>query len=1026
MVDAQPRPVSRRAGGGSGEGMLARLGMAADTAVPALRALGLWDDDGPSAEAAPLVEALARTLNVDRALPVLARLAEQHPDAWGALVAGERDGQHLVTRAATVAGASRALGELIASSPGALTVLGGELEPWHAATVQRRASAELIAQPDDPSRTLTAFQRRGLLRVAARDLLGLADTPATSAELADLAEGVLAAALDHLLEELRPEARIAVIGMGKLGGRELNYVSDVDVMFVADGDLEDARRVVTRFLGLLGEVTPEGRAYEVDANLRPEGKDGPLIRSLDAYLNYYTRWAKTWEFQALLKARDVAGDVRLGRDFVEQTRPFVWPDRLEGSAVTEIQKMKTVVESSREVKRAGNRQVKLAPGGIRDIEFAVQLLQLVHGRYDETLRSGNTLEALAALAAGGYVDEGDASLFSDAYQFLRTVEHRLQLARLRRTHTVPADDEQRHELARNLGFHDLTGASALHQFDKEFARVQGYVRRLHEKLFYRPLLDRFAELSRSDHMGVEVGLDEAAARDRLQALGFLDADAALEHLQALGSGVSRRAQLFRTLLPAVLPTLSDAPDPDGGLAATRSLAERLGDSSVFLRTLRDNPPVGELLAQVLGRSPLVGEWLERQPEVFGYLADISGLARELGPADYLRLAEGLRRRGQDQAAAADALRRLKRREVARIAVRDLSGQAGALDVAAELTALAEACLQRAVSIARPTDITMAVIALGKLGGNELGYASDLDVLLIFEPAEHREEALRAVSHLLELLGGITPEGQAFRVDLGLRPEGKDGPLARTLDSYRSYYERWAGHWELQALTQARPVAGDLELGRAFVDAVADLVYPQQPSPERMQAVRKMKARIERERGGAEGTRSRGAAGGAPARRRAFRPGRSPPGESISRSPRPTERPGGVGVGDRVDLKLGPGGLADVEWTVQLLQLRHGGRRRSLRTPGTMAAVDALEEEEVLNGADARWLREGYELFTDIRNVLYLRGFRHTDKLPARPREQELVARMLGHSGPGAQAFLEELGRAMRRVRKVHERYFYDA
>ncbi|HVL99553.1 MAG TPA: bifunctional [glutamine synthetase] adenylyltransferase/[glutamine synthetase]-adenylyl-L-tyrosine phosphorylase [Egibacteraceae bacterium] len=1007
-----------------GQGMLARLGIAADTAVPQLHALGLWGDEGPAPDAEPLVEALARTLNVNHALPLLARLAEAHPDGWASLVAGERAGQPLVTRAATVAGASRALGELLADSPAALSVLTGELEPWHAATVQRRAAAELRATPEDAARRLAAFQRRGLLRVAARDLLGLADTPTTAAELADLAEGILAAALDHLVDTERPDARVAVIGMGKLGGRELNYVSDVDVMFVGDGDLEAARRVAAAFLRLLGETTPEGRAYEVDANLRPEGKDGPLLRSLEAYLAYYERWAKAWEFQALLKARHVAGDARLGRDFVEATRPFVWPDRLEAEAVAEIQRMKGVVESSREVQRAGNRQVKLAPGGIRDIEFAVQLLQLVHGRYDETLRSGNTLEALQALAAGGYVDEGDANLASDAYQFLRTVEHRLQLYRLRRTHTVPADDEERGCLARNLGFHDLTGKSALQQFDKELARVQGYVRRLHEKLFYRPLLERFAELSRADQVvgGPDGGgLDDEAARDRLAALGFADAGAALEHLRALASGVSRGAQLFRMLLPALLPTLAAAPDPDGGLAAFHSLADRLGGSPVFLRSLRDTPPVGEMLAQVLGRSQLVGQWLERQPEVIGYLADLSGLGRRLESSDYLRLAEGLRRRGQDEAASSDALRRLKRREVARIAVRDLTGQADVVDVAAELSALAEACLERAVSLVVPSEVRMAVVALGKLGGRELGYASDLDVLLVFEPAEHREEALKAVGRLLPALGDITPEGQAFRVDLNLRPEGKDGPLARTLDSYRSYYERWGEHWELQALTQARPVAGDRQLGAAFVDAVTDLVYPKRPPPERVQAVRRMKARVERERGAAQGDPVR-----APAQRRAFRPGRPPPARPVVRPHPPADRPGGINVGDRVDLKLGPGGLSDAEWTVQLLQLQLGGHRPSLRTPGTLAAVEALAREGVIDGGDARWLREGYSLLARIRNMLYLGGLRRTDELPPGPRDQERIARMLGHPAPGAQAFVEELGRAMRRVRKVHERYFYDA
>ncbi|MDP8968924.1 MAG: bifunctional glutamine-synthetase adenylyltransferase/deadenyltransferase, partial [Actinomycetota bacterium] len=455
-----------------------------------------------------------------------------------------------------------------------------------------------------------------------------------------------------------------------------------------------------------------------------------------------------------------------------------------------------------------------------------------------------------------------------------------------------------------------------------------------------------------------------------------------------------RARMFRTVLPAVLPTLAAAPDPDGGLAAFRSLADRLGASPAFLHRLRDNPPVAELLARVLGRSRLVGEWLERQPEVLTLLSDPGELARGLVPDDYRRLAEGLLRRGEEPAGAADALRRLKRREVARIAVRDLSGQAEFRDVAAELSGLAEACLEAAVALVQAEDpdaegVRLAVIGMGKLGGAELGYASDLDVLLVFEPAEARQVALRAATRLLGTLGDITPEGQAFQVDANLRPEGKDGPLARTLESYRSYYERWGQPWELQALTQARAVAGDAELGRAFVEAVEELVFPERPPAERLQAVRRMKARVERDRAG---TRPRA----------------------------------GVRKGDRVDVKLGPGGLSDVEWTVQLLALKHGGLLPGLRRPGTLSALDACEREGLLDERDAGWLRDGYLLLSRLRNALYLAGFHRSDQLPPGVREQERVARMLGHAVPGAQALVEDLSRAMRRVRKVHERCFYDA
>ncbi|MGI8875784.1 MAG: bifunctional [glutamine synthetase] adenylyltransferase/[glutamine synthetase]-adenylyl-L-tyrosine phosphorylase [Egibacteraceae bacterium] len=978
-----------------------RLG--GEAAAPALRILGVWGDDGPRPEATQLAAAIAASPTADHAVTALARAAELQPDAWARLASSDR----LITRLATVAGASDALGDLLARSPDALEVVTGDLAPFDVAQVRAIAAQELAAATDEPARALTTAQRRGLLRVAARDLLGLADTPAVGRELAALAEGLLAAAADHVAED---GVRVAVIGMGKLGGRELNYVSDVDVMFVADGDAAHATRVAERFLRLLGEVTPDGRCYELDVSLRPEGRDGPLVRTVEAYRTYYDRWAKTWEFQALLKARPVAGDAEVGLAFAELAGAYVWPDRLPADSVAEIQRMKGHVERSAAVRKAGPRQLKLAPGGLRDIEFAVQLLQLVHGRHDPALRSSNTLEALSALAEGGYVDDGDAQLFDDAYQFLRTVEHRLQLLRLRRTHTVPRRNDERYRVARAVGFRDLRASTALEQFDREYQRVQGYVRRLHEKLFYRPLLERFAELGRAESLGgVDGGMDAGAARERLAALGFHHPVGAMAHLDALARGVSRRARLLRTLLPAILPTLAASPDPDGGLAAFRSLADRLGESPGFLRTLRDNPPVGELLARVLGASKVAGQWLERQPDVVATLADLGALEQPVAAEHYRRLAGGLARRTAAREDASLALRRLRRREAVRVAVRDLGGYASVTEVAAELTGIAEACLEAAVRLVAPDDVRLAVIAMGKLGGRELGYASDLDVLLVYEPGDARDAALRACEELVSLLGDITPEGQAFQVDLGLRPEGRDGPLARTLDSYRSYYERWADTWEFQALTQARPVAGDAELGAAFTELVEPLTYPDALPADRLGAVRRMKARMERERGPH------------PRQQPTARRLRPTPGRRLR--PRPADRPT-VREGERIDVKLGAGGLADVEWTVQLLQLREGGHTPEVRRAGTLEALDALAAAGVVRQRDAEWLAEGWRLASRIRNALYLAGARDTATVPV-GRGLEHLARMLGYPPPGAQALMEDLGRSTRRVRKAHQRMFYD-
>ncbi|MDQ3451398.1 MAG: bifunctional [glutamine synthetase] adenylyltransferase/[glutamine synthetase]-adenylyl-L-tyrosine phosphorylase [Actinomycetota bacterium] len=927
-----------------------------------------------------VAKALAASANPERATAALQRLAERNPAGRAGL-----DGEGL-RRLVVVAGMSEVLGETVAAGDEALDVLTGDLTAWSAAEVRNRCERRLASDQGSAAAALAIVQRLGLLNVAARDALGLAPGLEATHELADLADGVLAAALHHVADQ---RARVAVIALGKLGGRELNYVSDVDVVFVAEGEMPSATRTVTDLLRLLGEVTPAGRAYEVDPNLRPEGRDGPLVRSLDAYRAYYQRWAKTWEFQALLKARPVAGDRELGAAFMAMAEAFVWPDRLDGEAVAEIQRLKAVVEGSASVVRAGLRQVKLAPGGLRDIEFAVQLLQLVHGRHDRDLRNPNTLVALAALAAGGYVGRPDGAAFANAYVFLRTVEHRLQLVRLRRTHTLPQRPDDRRRLARSMGF---VGDDALDRFDTELRRLQGLVRTLHEKLFYRPLLSRFAQLAAAEQLMPSGGtrLDEAAVGERLVALGFAQPRQAIAHLEAMASGVTRRARMLQTALPAVLPTLASAPDPDGGLAALRSLTDRAGEAPELLRTLRDNPPVADLLAQVLGASPLVGSWLERQPEVIGAFSDLALLQEHRGGRSYAGLAEGLLRRGQDAAGAAEALRRLRRREVARTAVRDLAGMADVVDIAAELSGIAEACLHAGVELVVPAGVTLAVVGLGKLGGGELGYASDLDLLLIAEPAEARLSAERAAEELLRLLSGITPEGQAFKVDVNLRPEGKDGPLVRTLASYRSYYQRWAEPWELQALTQARHVAGDRSLGQAFVAMLSDLVYTWPVPPDRLTAMRQMKARVERERTGMARSKVR----------------------RIRPSPR------------RADLKLGAGGVSDVEWTVQLLQLRHGGRLPSLRRPGVLAALEACAGEGLISEGDAEWLAQGWRFLTRLRNMLYLAALRDSDRLPAVGSDLERVAAMLGYDRPGAQALGEDVFRVTRRVRRVHERLFY--
>ncbi|WP_086860409.1 bifunctional [glutamine synthetase] adenylyltransferase/[glutamine synthetase]-adenylyl-L-tyrosine phosphorylase, partial [Streptomyces milbemycinicus] len=635
-----------------------------------------------------LLEALGASADPDLALRGLVRLVEALPDgvatgAAGAAAAASDSGSRqalldtLVTakplrdRLLGVLGASEALGDHLARHPGDWQALVTyESADLHPTTPEfERALAEGIWGPAGAGRSrpdaLRIAYRRALLAIAARDVCGTTDVAQAAAELADLATATLRAALEIAAEEQPEDAaacRLAVIGMGKCGGRELNYVSDVDVIFVAEAvdgveegkAVQAATRLASRLMRICSEATVEGSIWPVDANLRPEGRNGPLVRTLSSHLAYYQRWAKTWEFQALLKARPVAGDTELGQAYVDALAPMVWQAVERENFVPDVQQMRRRVVENIPVAEI-ERELKLGPGGLRDVEFAVQLLQLVHGRSDETLRSGTTLDALAALAAGGYVGRSDAAALDAAYRFLRSMEHRIQLYRLRRTHLVPEDEADLRRLGRSLGLRTEPVA----ELGTAWRRHAREVRRLHEKLFYRPLLDAVAQLEPG-----ETRLSSAAAGQRLEALGYADPAAALRHLEALASGVTRKAAIQRTLLPVLLGWFADSADPDAGLLGFRKVSDALGKTPWYLRLLRDEGAAAENLARVLSAGRLAPDLLLRAPEAVALLGDPEGLRPRGRPhLEQETLAAVGRAEGAEAAVA--AARGVRRRELFR-------------------------------------------------------------------------------------------------------------------------------------------------------------------------------------------------------------------------------------------------------------------------------------------------------------------------------------------------------------------------
>jgi glutamate-ammonia-ligase adenylyltransferase len=838
--------------------------------------------------------------------------------------------------------------------------------------------------------------RGALLGLAARDLRGDVDVADVAAELADLAAATLESALAVATAELGPAAqtcRLAVVAMGKCGGRELNYVSDVDVVFVAEpveGAAEEpalraAAALASTLMRACSTTSPEGTIWPVDAALRPEGKAGPLVRTLASHVAYYQRWAKTWEFQALLKARPVAGDLGLGQAYVEAMAPMVWAAAERDDFVVDVQQMRRRVEQTLPAADS-HRELKLGPGGLRDVEFAVQLLQLVHGRTDEALRSPNTLEALESLSTYGYVGRDDAAELDRAYRFLRTVEHRLQLHRLRRTHVMPEDPDELRRLARSVGLRTDPVAA----LDREWRQHAREVRRLHEKLFYRPLLSSVARLA-SD----EARLTPEAARSRLEALGYEDPAGALRHLEALTAGVSRRAAIQRTLLPVLLGWFADAPDPDGGLLAFRRLSDALGTTHWYLRLLRDEGAVAHRLALLLASSRYAVDLLGRAPEAVRLLADDAELVPRGRPELATEVAAAVGRH-EDPASAVAVARGVRRRELFRVAAADLLGQATVEQVEAALTDVAAVTVQAALDVALrsveraregPVPTRIAVVAMGRFGGRELGYASDADVLFVHDPHEGADErdateaAHAVVGELRRLLAVPSPDPPLV-VDADLRPEGRQGPLVRSLASYGAYYERWSLVWESQALLRAEPVAGDPELGRELMALVDPVRYRDGGISEAdVREIRRIKSRVEAER-----------------------------------LPRGTD--------PQRHTKLGPGGLADVEWTVQLLQLRHAWELPGLRTTRTLEALEAAAAAGLLSPEQARVLGHAWRTASRVRNATLLVRGRPGDTLPTDLRELTGVARVLGYPPGAGGVLVDDFRRASRRARTVVEQVFY--
>ena len=989
----------------------------------------------------------------DSALLSLQDLSEAYPEIINNISTSNSQVSDSLTSLMQVLGASNALAMLMRTRPNLIKAAANDPNHLFAMTREERVkdlleaiqayTATVVSSESSNSNTIyltslgfaqavSALRARYREHVAAIMAADLASTdpvevqPDISRKLSDAADAVLEAALSISRGQVTGSSacRFAIIAMGKLGAQEINYVSDIDLIYVVEpADLSNkqnqdaALRVGASMAMVLQKVcqsvvmgSVEPPLWQIDTALRPEGKDGPLVRRLDSHMEYYEKWASSWEFQALLKSRPAAGDVDLGKAYRDMVEPFIWRASGREHFVADCQHMRQRVESLIPASQR-DLDMKLGKGGLRDVEFTVQMLQLVHGSEDESLRVRDTISALQALAQGGYVSRSQAALLAEHYRFERVLEHRQQMWSMHRTHLFPDLGAQGNgglDRARTISTEQLNNneqicrlARAVRLRPEElvarFDKARREIRHLHKDIYYRPMLPINAQTDADP-----IVLSPEAARARFASIGFADARAAQLHVEALTEGLSRAAKIHRILLPAVLKWLGDGQNPDMGLLAWRRLAERFGGKNTYLGFLRDSPSAAQRLCHVLADSRYLGDAMMQSMQSITWLGDDEALsARDRASLD-MQTSAMVARYASNIADFAQSLRALRRQEIERVALAWMCGliddDTSMLAMSDVFDAILDATLQwsmrEAVSVMNlnAPQAEIAIIALGRYGGKEVNFCSDADIMVIYKPvgedcdlnAAHRF-AQKTVDILRNILQGPLTLEPKIMVDLDLRPEGKDGPLVRSLESCEKYYRQWASTWEHQALLRARFAAGSKELADALLNGVVnELRYAANPlSESQLAEIRKLKARMEAER--------------------------LPRGVSRDRH-----------------LKLGRGGLSDVEWTVQLMQLQYASKHESLRVVGTMKALKALQSEHFISDEDAEVLSRCWHMCSAVRNANFLwsGSMARADIIPTDSYSLGGIATYLGYEPNQGRVFENDLLATMRQCREIMSRLFY--
>ena len=923
------------------------------------------------------------------------------------------------------------------------TVLLRQAEAWEAAFLADcQASGTSLAQHLSTLRArlphelpeeefwhgLRVYRDRAYLRIGTRDLLSLARLEETTQALSCLADAAVEVAYEYSRARLcelygqavssdgRPLGFVA-FGMGKLGGQDLNFSSDIDLIYMYESDAghttggskgslaprEFFTHLAQKLTRALSDQVAGGRVFRVDLRLRPDGSNGPVVNSLSNTLGYYEAWGQTWERAALLKARPIAGDLALGERFITEIQPFVFRRYLDFTTVEDLKDMKARIERSLNKAEPAGSNVKLGRGGIREVEFVSQVLQLIHAGKDPHVRQLQTLPALDRLVEGHYLAAEDCDSLRNAYRFLRQVEHKIQIVHDRQTHSLPDTETEIRVLARRLRVRDWG------EVKSQSAKVKGqnspppddevalfrslfhaHTEAVHQifcSLFYAPQEQQQADDPHAEAVRAffEALDDRERAAELLRQFGFRDIEHSYQHAVLLHAGPPhspaspRRRKILYELAPSLFREVTRTPDPDFALSGIANLVASIGARSSFLALLRENPSTLRTLVGLFGTSAYLSRTFLRHPELLDSLvrADLVHIHKPqtMMQAELsARLAEV-----NDLEDRLDILRRYRTEEFLRIGINDSNGLLDCTQASRQLSDLAQTCLGGAYETARAALFEQlglsalpgrfAIVGMGKLGARELNYNSDLDLIFLYQPAAQAERGAvhprvgphelftKLAQRIISTLQVQTREGSVYKIDTRLRPSGRAGSLVSSLSAFERYHQASSQVWERQALIKARVVAGDVSLADPIQGLLESIVYADAIAADEVAEIDRLRGRMENELAGE--------------------------------------------ASDRFNIKTGRGGIVDIEFLVQMLQLRYGRRLPALRQRATLQALEALQTCGVLPADDCQLLSQGYRFLRTLENRLRIDCDQPVEALESEGAQLPRLARRMGYGGQDA-------------------------